>query len=287
MLRVSGKIAMRVQHRGVDPVRDVSPAGRRMLARRVRGILGFAGRWRLLVPMTVLAATGAWVSGALSGRAQEPTRIILIAVGAILTASAAALPLWQYRRANAERADAIEAAAEARIAMRVTLEDALDPIVHLVSRIGEAKRGDKARRRGEAIQLAVNTIAALMNADRVRVCFYRREPGPPAELSVDAFSGRAGAPNVKLLAGTAQGNAALRTVEAGQWLFVEDISREPAPFRLDDQPEYQAVLIGPVFRSGKPVGLLTLDALQHGELATADLPLLHLIAELLGIALSL
>jgi GAF domain-containing protein len=47
------------------------------------------------------------------------------------------------------------------------------------------------------------------------------------------------------------------------------------------------VLIGPVFRSGKPVGLLTLDALQHGELAAADLPLLHLIAELLGIALSL
>ncbi len=244
------------------------------------------GEWHGLVPATVVAATAAWVVGALSGRAQGPGRTVLIVIGAVLTAAAAGLPLWQHRRASAARADATAAAQDARAAMRVTLDDALDPIVHLIARTSDAKGPDKARCRGEAIQLTVNTVAALTDADRVRVCFFTLQDGPPVQLHLDAFAGRAGAPDVVLAAGTAAGNAAIRALTKGQWILLDDITVQVPPFCWDHAPEYRTVLIGPVDRSGQPVGLLTLDALRPGEIANVDQALLHLLAQLLTVALA-
>ena len=136
-----------------------------------RGPVDWAiGQWRWLVPVTVAAATFAWVVGLVAGRAQGAERIALIVSGAVLTAIAAGVPLWQQHRATEARADAVAAARAARAAMRVALEDALDPFVHLVGRLAEARGSDKARLRGEAIQLAVTTVAALAGAERIRVC---------------------------------------------------------------------------------------------------------------------
>jgi hypothetical protein len=245
------------------------------------------GRWRWLVPVTVAAGTAAWVAGALSGGTQGRLRLLLIALGAAFTATASGLPLWQYRRASEARSDAVDAAEEARVAMRIALEDALEPIVHVITRLGLAKGSEKARCRGEIVQLTVNTIAALTDANRVRVCFFALAEGPPQELHLDAFAGRAGAPRAGLVAGTATGNAALRTLSQGHWLLLADTDQEPPPFSWDDQPEFRTALIGPVGRPEEPAGMLILDAPGPGEIAHADPVLLHLLAELLAVALSM
>lgn len=244
------------------------------------------GAWRWLVPFTAVAATAAWLAGALSGRAHGPGRVVLIVLGAGLTFVAAALPLWQHRRASDARADAIAAAEAARVRMRVTLNDALEPLVHVISELAETPMPSKARRRGEAIQFTVNTIAALTDADRVRVCFFRLDLGPPAGFHLDAFTGRAGAPDAPLRPGSRGSDAAMRMLRDGRWVLIDDLARRPAPFTWDHTPEYRTALVGPVNRAGLPIGLVTLDALQPGELARADLGVLRLLAELLGIALT-
>ena len=244
------------------------------------------GAWPWLLPVTALAATAAWLAGVTSGRAHGWLRIALIVLGAGLTFVAAGLPLWQHRRASDARSDAIAAAEAARARMRVTLNDALEPLAHLISQLGETPEPTKARRRGEAIQFTVNTIAALTDADRVRVCFFRLDLGPPARFHLDAFTGRAGAPDASLDPGSPGGNAAMRALSDARWVLIDDLNRTPAPFAWDHAPEYRTALVGPVSRAGLPIGLLTLDALRPGELSHADLGVLRLLAELLGIALT-
>jgi len=245
-----------------------------------------AGQWPYLVPATVAAATIAWVLGALSGRAHDGARLWLIVAGAALTAVAVGLPLRQHRQALDARSDAVSAAQAARVAMRVALQDALDPFVHLVTRLTEARAADKPRLRGEAIQLAVATLAALAGPERVRVCFFVLEPGPPATLRPERFAGRAGAPTAIFIEGTAAGDAALRILARGAWTYVEDTAATPSRFGWDVAPAYRTFLAGPVATPEKRYGLLTLDALGPGELADVDLALVQLLSGLLAAALS-
>jgi hypothetical protein len=244
------------------------------------------GQWRYLVPATVAAATTAWVLGAVSGRAHDGTRVWLIVAGAALTAVAVGLPLRQHRQALDARADAVSAAQAARVVMRVALQDALDPFVHLVTRLAEARAADKPRLRGEAIQLAVATLAALAGTERVRVCFFTRQPGPPITLRPERFAGRAGAPTVTFVEGTVAGDAALRILTRGTWTYVEDTALARPRFWWDVAPPYRSFLAGPVATAETTHGLLTLDALHPGELGEVDLALVQLLSGLLAAALS-
>jgi hypothetical protein len=252
-----------------------------------RGPVDWAiGQWRWLVPVTVAAATFAWVVGLLAGPAHGAERIALIVSGAVLTAIAAGVPLWQQHRATEARADAVAAARTARAAMRIALEDALDPFVHLVGQLAVAKGSARARLRGEAIQLAVTTVAALAGAQRVRVCFFILDEGPPRRLQAERFAGRAGAPNVTFGEDTTAGAAALRVIDRRNWIYVADTAKEPRWFRWDTDRTYRTFLAGPVGTPDRVVGMLTLDALGPGELAQVDLTLVRLFADLLATAIS-
>jgi hypothetical protein len=266
----------------IEPLRPAAPpTGHR------RPVDWAIGQWRWLVPVTVAAATFAWVVSLVAGRAQGGNRIVLILFGAVLTAIAAGTPLWQQRRATEARADAVTAARAARAAMRVALEDALDPFVHLVGRLAGARGSDKARLRGEAIQLAVTTVAALAGAERIRVCFFILDDGPPRRLHAERFAGRAGAPTMSFVADTGAGDAALRAVNRQGWTYIEDTAIETPRFWWDNERSYRTFLAGPVGTPDKVVGLLTLDALGPGELAQVDLILVRLLADLLATALSI
>jgi GAF domain-containing protein len=225
------------------------------------------------------------VLGALSGQAAGGARVTMIAIGAVLTGIAVGMPLWQQRKANQARADAVAAAQAARAAMRITLEDALDPFVHVLGSLTTAKSADKARLRGAAVQLTVATIAALAGAERVRVCFFELESGRSRRLRPERFAGRAGAPTVVLTEGEPAGDAALRMIDRRAWTFIDDTRREPLPFSWDGNPEYRTVLLGPVATPDQLIGMLTLDALHPGELAGADPTLVRLLADLLATAL--
>jgi pimeloyl-ACP methyl ester carboxylesterase len=206
--------------------------------------------------------------------------------GALLTGLTAALPLWQHARANTARHDAVQAARAARAAMRVALSDTLDPFVHLLGRLPNAERAAKDQLRGEAISLAVSTLAGLGAAHRARVCFYLLDQ-ERRTLRPERFAGRSGAPSAVFDPDSAEGLAALGLAGGRSWLYIPDTTSQPPPFWLDHERGYRSVLLGPVATADTVVGLITLDAPGPAELDGIDLALVRLLAALLAAALTI
>lgn len=253
---------------------------------------GIPRQWHWLVPVVVIASVAAWLAGVSSGLVAGRGRVVLMVAGALFTAIAAGVPLWQQGRAARSRADAVATAEAARASMRIAMEDALDPFVALLLQAVSARAVEPARLRGEAIQLALTTLAHLSvfaspedgGPPRIRVCLFVLDPGPPRRLVPQSYAGRSGAPTVVFDETTRAGQMLLRTVDDG-WLSVEDTRlRRTTPW-WDEERAYRTYAAGPVpGPEGVPVGLLTLDALASGELSGLDLPLVRLVAHMLSLA---
>jgi hypothetical protein len=257
---------------------------------------GLPWEWRWLLPLAVAAATAAWLSGVLSGKTTGDLRILLMVSGAVFTAAAAGLPLWQQARSSRARGDAIAAAQSARAAMRVALQDALDPFAALLLQIATARPRQKPLLRGEAIALALTTIAQISEPGgvaepgtprRLRVSYFELAPGPPPKLVPQAFTGRSGAPTVSFDRTTRAGRFLLRIAYDG-WTTVDDVEQLRVPVWCDEEHQYRTFAAGPVGGPGnEPAGLLVVDALTPGELARLDLPLVRLLTHLLSLALQI
>ena len=253
-------------------------------------------QWRWLLPVTVSASVTAWLVSVSSGEVHGAARVPLLAAGAVFTATAAGVPLWQQRRAAQDRADAIASAQSARAQMRIAIEDALEPLTALLLQLALTRGTERTRLRGEAIQLALTSIAQLSvfagpeelsGPRRVRVCLFILNPGPPRQLVPSSFAGRSGAPTVSFDATTRAGQAMLRILDRG-WVLVEDTDTPAVVPWWDEERKYKTYAAGPVpGTDATPVGLLTVDSLVPGELTGLDLPLLRLIAHLLSLALQM
>jgi len=214
--------------------------------------------------------------------------------GAVFTATAAGVPLWQQARTSRARADAIAAAQAARAAMRIALEDALDPFAALLLQLATARAQHKPLLHGEAIALTVTTIAqvgepggfaARSRPRRLRVSYFALEPGPPRTLVMRAYAGRSGTLIDSFDGSTHAGQFLLRIAVDG-WTAVDDIGQLRVPVWWDDDHHYRAFAAGPVRGPGdEPVGLIVVDALEPADLVALDLPLVRLLTHLLSLAL--
>jgi hypothetical protein len=246
-----------------------------------------AGQGRFVVPVVVVVAVLAWLAGTLSGLVSPGrTQIGLVTLGAVCTAMSAALPLWQRRRANAARADAVQTARAARAQLRVALSDTLDPFAHLLARLATARGAVKTQLRGQAIALAVAALAGEAHQQRARVCFFALEHDP-LQLRPDRFAGRSGAPTATFTAQTPGGAGALGIAQGAGWLYIPDTAAQAPPFWIDDERGYRSVLLGPVTIPESPVGMLTIDAPDPAALDGIDMALVRLLATLLATALSM
>src|SRR5215472_15134486 len=89
-------------------------------------------------------------------------------------------------RARTERA-----AVDAAVAMQVTLNDALDPIVRQLGRVATAtSRHEREALQEAAIPMVVDSAAHLVGSGRVRACLFRFAPGTPQALMPTQYSGR-------------------------------------------------------------------------------------------------
>jgi hypothetical protein len=255
------------------------------------GTHGLPLQWRWLLPLAAAASTGAWLAGVISGNLEGRSQIGMVVLGACCAVLAAGVPLWQQARAARGRADAVEAARSARASMRIAMEDALDPFAALLRQLATAKGRERARLRGEAIQLTLTSIAQLTafggpddvdRPRRLRVCFFALEPGPPRRLVPQSYAGRAGTPTVTFDETTPAGRFLLRAADTG-WIIVDDTGVQPIWW--DEDRAHRTFAAGPVPGDAGPVGVVTVDALEPGELTDLDLPLVRLVAHLLSLAL--
>ncbi len=210
------------------------------------------------------------------------------ALGAVAASVAAAgVPAYEQIRKEQMRARAQQAAVDAAVAMRVTMNDALDPIVRQIGRVAAA--ADPREREAlaaAAIPMALDSAAHLAGSGRVRACLFRVTPGTPGMLVADQYSGRVDDPLEPIAEGTAQGDLVFSMIRHNQHLFCADIDASlPPGWQVTTPQTYQSFAAVPVAAGQNAFGMLMVDALEKGGIRRADVPLIRLLGGLIAVAL--
>lgn len=229
-------------------------------------------------------AAAFWANEASGARAAA-----LIGLQLVATGLAWIIPQVRQLRAARREATAAEREVEARVETRVAVNDALDPVLRLLGNLA-LEHDDVVRNqlRAQVIPLVLKTAAEFIGAERSRACLFRLEPGPPPQLVPGDFAGRAGAPTTTFIEGTAAGDAAIGMVLADGDVLCEDVQTDPPPGWDPTRPRhYRTFIAVSVIAGDTAYGMLTLDALEPGDLTMEDKGLLRLMAGLLAVALSI
>jgi GAF domain-containing protein len=208
------------------------------------------------------------------------------AVAASVTA--AGVPAYEQIRKERLRAQAQQAAVDAAVAMQVTMNDALDPIVRQLGRVATAG----GRREREALQegvvaMVVDSAAHLAGSGRVRASLFRFAPGTRRVLVPAQHSGRVDDPLESITDGTAEGDLVFGMIRHNQHLFCPDLDTEPpAGWRVTAPQTYKSFAAVPVAAGQNAFGMLMVDALDKDGIRRTDVPLIRLLAGLLADALA-
>lgn len=245
------------------------------------------GRRVYLTSVISLLAVGlATLSGMQVGTAAGKARLWWVLLSVIASVAAAAVPAYEQIRKERLRNDAEQAAIDAAVAMRVTMEDALDPIVRQLGRIATAgNRHVREALRQATVQMILDSAAHLIDAERVRATWFPLAEGTPRRLEPELYAGRADEPVTPFLEGTVEGDAALAMIQHNQRLLYVDIERDTPPGWLRPvQRDYRSFLAVPVVAGHTPYGMLTVDAVDVAGVSEAEVPLVRLLAGLLATA---
>lgn len=228
------------------------------------------------------------IAAAMSRNASGKTLVWLVIGQALATGLAFLIPQARQVIASRSGATAEEREIDARVETRVAMNDALDPILRLLGALAlEADEVTRNQMRAQAVPLVLKTAAEFIGPDRSRACWFRLEAGPPKELVPDQSVGRAGSPSTTFTEGTQSGDAALGMVLADEDRLCEDIETSPPPgWDSSKERDYRTFISVSVIAGDTAYGMLTLDALEPGDLTVEDKGLLRLMAGVLAVALS-
>jgi hypothetical protein len=210
------------------------------------------------------------------------------ALGAVVASvTAAGVPAYEQIRKEQLRARAQRAAVDAAVMMRVTMNDALDPIVRQLGRVVTAGKHDRQALAEATIPMVVDSAAHLAGAGRVRACLFRFAPGTPAVLVPAQYSGRVDDPLEPITEGTAEGDLVFGMIRHNQHLFCPDLDASPPPgWRVVAPQTYKSFAAVPVAAGQNAFGMLMVDALDADGIRRADVPLIRLLGGLLAVALA-
>jgi GAF domain len=201
---------------------------------------------------------------------------------------AAGVPAYEQIRKEQMRARAQQAAVDAAVAMRVTMNDALDPIVRQLGRVAAtADAREREALAAAAIPMALDSAAHLAGSGRVRACLFRVTPGTPGMLVPDQYSGRVDDPLEPIAEGTAQGDLVFGMIRHNRHLFCPDVAASPPPgWQVTAPQTYQSFAAVPVAAGQSAFGMLMVDALDKDGIRRADVPLIRLLGGLIAVALA-
>jgi GAF domain-containing protein len=210
-------------------------------------------------------------------------------LGAVAASAAAAgVPAYEQIRKERLRVVAQEAAVDAAVAMQVTLNDALDPIVRQLGRVATASgRHEREALQEGTVAMVVDSAAHLVGAGRVRACLFRFAPGTPRTLAPAQYSGRVDDPLEPITEGTTEGDLVFSMIRHNQHLFCPDLDADPPHgWRMTASDGYKSFAAVPVAAGQNAFGMLMVDALDKGGIRRVDVPLIRLLAGLLADALA-
>ena len=210
------------------------------------------------------------------------------ALGAVLASvTAAGVPAYEQIRKERLRALAHRAAVDAAVAMQVTMNDALDPIVRQLGRIATAGRHERAALAEAAVPMALDSAAHLAGTGRVRACLYRFAPGTPTVLVPAQYAGRVDDPLEPITDGTTEGDLVFGMIRHNQHLFCPDMSTSAPPgWRITAPQTYKSFAAVPVAAGQNAFGMLMVDSLDSGGIRRQDVPLIRLLGGMLAVALA-
>jgi GAF domain len=201
---------------------------------------------------------------------------------------AAGVPAYEQIRKEQMRAKAEQVAVDAAVTMRVTMNDALDPIVRQLGRVATAASKRELEALQEAtIPMVVDSAAHIVGSGRVRACLFRFAPGMPGTLVPTQYSGRVDDPLEPIGEGTPPGDLVFTMIRRNQHLFCPDLDADPPPgWRVTAPQTYKSFAAVPVAAGRSAFGMLMVDALEKDGIRRADVPLVRLLAGLLADALA-
>jgi transcriptional regulator with GAF, ATPase, and Fis domain len=243
--------------------------------------------WPWLV-LAVACVVGSPVAAYAAQQSTGSTVALFFGIQLMLTGLAFLIP--QARQLHARRGEvtAEQRELEARADTRAAVNDALDPILRQLGDIS-AERSEAARERliAQAIPFVLNAASNLIGSERSRACWFELTDESPPRLVPRLAAGRSGSPTTTFEAGTAAGDAAINMVLAGENRLCRNIETDPPPgWDSSKQRDYRTFISVTVAAGDTAFGMLTLDALEPGDLSNDDLHMLGLMASALAAALA-
>ena len=210
------------------------------------------------------------------------------ALGAVAASvTAAGVPAYEQIRKERMRARAQQAAVDAAVAMQVTMNDALDPIVRQLGRVATAGRHERQALAQAVIPMVLDSAAHLAGTGRVRACLFRFTPGTPTVLEPAAYAGRVDDPLEPIADGTGEGDLVFGMIRHNQHLFCPDLAASALRgWRITAPQTYRSFAAVPVAAGQNAFGMLMVDALEADGVRRADVPLIRLLGGLLAVALA-
>ena len=212
-------------------------------------------------------------------------------LGAVLASvTAAGVPAYEQIRKERLRAQATQAAVDAAVAMRVTMNDALDPIVRQLGRVATTAGKHEREALAEAVIPMVLDSAVHLSGSgsgRVRACLFRFAAGRPRLLVPEQYAGRVDDPLEPIAEHTAHGDLVFGMIRHNQHLFCHDSSVSPPPgWQVGAPQTYRSFAAVPVAAGANAFGMLMVDVLEPDGIRRADVPLIRLLGGLLAVALA-
>ncbi|MEV0400980.1 GAF domain-containing protein [Actinoallomurus sp. NPDC050550] len=211
-----------------------------------------------------------------------------IVLSIVMSVTGAAVPGYEQIRKERLRKEAEQAAIEAAVEMRVTLNDALDPIVRQIGRIATAtNRQERSNLREATVPMILDSAAHLLDGERVRACWFRLDDVKPRRLVPALYAGRADEPVTIFEEGTAVGDSALAMIRHNHHAVALDVETDPPPgWHGSAQHGYRSFIAVPVVAGHRAFGMLTVDAIDVAGVTEAEVPFVRLLAGLLADALA-
>lgn len=244
-----------------------------------------AGRYlAVALAFVVLSPIASYLSQQTDGGA----KVFWFIVQVVATALAFAIPQVQQIAARRGEQTAEEREVEVRVDTRATMNDALDPVLRQLAKISvEPDRAERDKSIEQVIPFVLEAAAKLIGSERSRSCWFELSDDPEPRLVPVLHAGRAGSPTTTFEPGTEAGDAAINMVLTGDHRICEDIDMAPPPGWDTTKPrDYRTFISVSVIAGDIAYGMLTLDALEPGDLTTDDLHMLDLMASALAAALA-